>query len=118
LDCLGRLKLLDKFHLKHFHLHNLLFSLGNWFELLFNLLLNNHSSFLNFPSTLLFDLLFGNLFFHLNCLLFIYVLLSYVLHVLLKTSLILLCFKLSLGSLICLWFLDSLNNFLFFLLIH
>jgi hypothetical protein len=29
LDCLGRLKLLDKFHLKHFHLHNLLFSLGN-----------------------------------------------------------------------------------------
>jgi hypothetical protein len=118
LDCLSRLQLLDKLHLQHFHLHNLLLGLCNRFQFLFDLLLNKHPSFLNFPSSLLFDLLFGNLLFHLNRLLLIYVLLRYVLHVLLETSFILLCFELSLCSFFSFRLFNRLNNLFLFLLIH
>jgi len=90
LNCLGCLEFLDQLHLEHLHLHHLLLSLGNGLKFLLNLLLNLHSGILDFPALLFINLLTRDLFLHLDCLLFVLILLLHMLHLLLKALLVLL----------------------------
>jgi hypothetical protein len=99
LDSLRVLKLLDKLHLKQFHLNYLLLLVGNQSLLLLDLTLDLHPRLLHASATRLIDLLFRNLLLHFNLFLAHVILLCEELHVLMMAHLVLLGLHLTFVSL-------------------